>query len=139
MSVNFIFSLSFTLHQISNSTTVGPCTVRKSIQKKHRTVQNRTVQGTCYLVSDLKISQIRTTLSPQYCARDTLFSKWSKTQIRTTLSPQHCARDMLLVKRSFGRFWTKNPNFIKNAPLLSILQKTVRAYQKRFPNQKYVH
>ena len=57
------------------TSTVSPCTVRKSIQKKHRTVQNRTVQGTRYLVSDLKISQIRTTLSPQHCARDMLFSK----------------------------------------------------------------
>ena len=69
--------------------------MRKSIQKKHRTVQNRTVQGTRYLVSDLKISQIRTTLSPQHCAKDMLFSKGSNSQIRTTLSPQHYASDLL--------------------------------------------
>ena len=75
--------------------TVSPCIVHKSIQKKHCTMQNCTVQGTHYLASDLKISQIRTTLSPQHYARDMLFSKWSNSQIRTTLSPQHYASDLL--------------------------------------------
>ena len=47
-------------HEHTEVNTVTPCTVCKSVQKNHRTVQNHTVQISFYTLTDLKISKIRT-------------------------------------------------------------------------------
>ena len=64
----------------------------KSVQKNHRTVQNRTVQISFYLLTDPKISKIRTNPKKSHCANIILYTNWSENFKNSHYSKKnHCA------------------------------------------------